>query len=145
MYTLTFAFPPDSTLTVQNVTQALRGMPYDPGFSYNLGVPYAILDDIERRYSTDDQRNLAVVEYYLHYAPGASWNHLAGVLYYREKEGALQQVQQYVQRPAGMTLLLITCSSIPINYHNQKQSFFSGVPPSLPITLACGSLPWPSA
>ena len=126
MYTLTFAFPPDSTLTVQNVTRALRGMPYDRDFSNSLGVPDPILGVIERRYSTDDQRNLAVVEHYLRYAPGASWNHLAGELYYWENEGALQQVQRYVQKPAGMTSLLVTCSSIPINYRNPKQSFFSG-------------------
>ena len=128
MYTLTFAFPPDSTLTVQNVTRALRGMPYDSDFSNDLGVPGTILLDIERRYSTDDQRNLAVVEYYLHYVPGASWNHLAGKLYYYylfEEEGALQQVQRYVQRPAGLTSLLVTCSCIHINYRNPKRSFFS--------------------
>ena len=125
MYTLTFAFPPDSTLTVQNVRRALRGMPYDRIFSNNLGVPYAILDDIQRRYSTDDQRNLAVVEHYLQYVPGASWNHLAGWLYYWEKEGALQQVRRYVQRPAGMTSLLVTCTCIPIEYQNQNTKVFS--------------------
>ena len=113
MYTLTFALPPDSTLTVQNVTRALRGMPYSYDFSYSLGVPLPILNDISRRYSSDDQRKLAVVEHYLRYAPGASWNHLAGELYYYEKEGALQQVQRYVQRQAGMTSLLVTCSCIP--------------------------------
>ena len=123
MYTLSCALPPDSTLTVQNVTGALTGMAYDYVFSSNLGVPYPILLDIEQRYSTDDQRNLAVVEYYLHYVPGASWSHLAGWLYYHEKEGALQHVQRYVQRPAGMTSLLITCTCIPINYHNQIQTF----------------------
>ena len=109
MYTLTCALPPDSTLTVQNVTRALTGMAYDRGFSSNLGVPDSILNDILHRYSADDQRNLAVVEHYLHYAPGASWSHLAGELYYYKKEGALQHVQRYVQRPAGMASLLITC------------------------------------
>ena len=98
-------------------------MTYDRVFSNILGVPGAILDDIKRRYSTDDQCNLAVVEYYLHYVPGASWNHLAGVLYYSGKEGALQQVQRYVQRPAGMTLLLITCTCIPIYYQSQNTKF----------------------
>ena len=110
MHTLTCALPPDSTLTIQNVTQALTGMAYDRGFSGTLGVPHPVLTDIEQRYSTDDQCNLAVVEHYLHYAPGASWSHLAGKLYYHEKEGALQHVQRYVQRPAGMTSLLITCT-----------------------------------
>ena len=126
LYTLTCALPPDSTLTVQNVARALTGMAYDYGFSINLGVPDSSLTDIEHHYSTDDQRNLAVIEYYLHYAPGASWSHLAGQLYYREKEGALQHVQKYVQRPAGMTSLLITCIFIPINYHDQIQIFLSG-------------------
>ena len=103
MYTLTCALPPDPTLTIQNVTQALRGMAYDRGFSRYLGVPYDILDDIEDCHSTDDQRNLAVVKCYLHCTPGASWNHLAGWLYYHEEEGALKRVLRFVQRPEGMT------------------------------------------
>ena len=122
MYTLTCALPPDSTLTIQNVTRARTGMVYSRGFSSNLGVPGPILDDIQLRYSTDDQRKLAVVEYYLHYAPGASWSHLAGELYYREQEGALQHIQRYLQRPAGMSSLLIkcTCTHVLIQYHNQN-------------------------
>ena len=123
MYTLTCALPPDSTLTVQNVSRALTGMGYDRGFCGVLGVPLSILSGIEQRYSTDDQRNLAIVEYYLHYAPGASWSHLAGLLYCSEKKGALQHIQIYVQRLAGMMTLLITCTCIPINCHNQTQSF----------------------
>ena len=72
-------------------------------------MAYTILNDIEHRYSTDDQRNLAVlvVEYHLHYSPGASWGSLAGWFYYCEQEGALQRVRRYVQKPAGITSLLI--------------------------------------
>ena len=126
--TMTCILLPDSTLTIKNVMQALATMPYDFGFrlfSTDLGVPGPILHNIERAYPTSAQRKQQVAEYYLRYAPGASWSHLAGWLHYNGQQEALQHIQRYVQRPAGMMSLVMQC--IPItNTDFTNNLFLSG-------------------
>ena len=82
-------------MTVDNVTQILNKI---PGHKWEkvmkvmdedgLCIPSPLLEEIQRRYSTDTDKNHACADYYVNCHPQAKWEHLTIELYY-EKEFAL--------------------------------------------------------
>ena len=104
----------DPTLTINN----LRRVTASVENWYNLGqygggglnVPLAVCDDIRYNtaYKTEEQKKEALLLYYLHTVPMASWPSVAGALHYREEKTALQAVNVFLKRtPAGQLSLLI--------------------------------------
>ena len=82
--------PPDPTMTVDNVTQILNKI---QGGNWEvviivLDIPRPLLEEIQRRYSTDTEKNHACADYYVNYHPQAEWKHLTMELY-RTEEFAL--------------------------------------------------------
>jgi hypothetical protein len=79
-------------MTVDNVTQILNKMPGDKWEEVmgedGLNLPLRLLKEIQRRYSTDTEKNHACADYYVNYHPKAEWEHLTVVLY-QMKEFAL--------------------------------------------------------
>ena len=78
--------PPDPTMTVDNVTQILSKV---PGYRWErvmdrgrLDIPGPLLEEIQRRYSTDTEKNHAHADYYVNYHPKAEWEHLTTKLYF---------------------------------------------------------------
>ena len=63
-----------------------------------LGVPRSVQDEIRNSsaYSSEEERRVAGVEYYLQTVPGASWGRVAGVLWFVGEQTALQAVRQYL-------------------------------------------------
>ena len=75
-------------MTVDNVTQILNkiaGHKWEKVMGEGgLGIPEPLLEEIQRRYSTDTEKNHAYVDYYVNYHPEAEWGHLTAGLYNKE-------------------------------------------------------------
>ena len=77
--------PPDPTMTVDNVTQILNKIPTDKWEEVmgggGLGITRPLREEIQRRYSTDTEKNHACADYYVNCHPEAEWKHLTKKLY----------------------------------------------------------------
>ena len=74
-------------MTVDNVTQILNKIPGHKweGVMGGLRIPRPLLEEIQRRYSTDTEKNHACADYYVNYHPDAVWDNLtAGLCSYEE-------------------------------------------------------------
>ena len=66
--------PPDPTMTVDNVTQILNKIPGDKweevmgAYGGGRDIPRPLLKEIQRRYSTDTEKNHACADYYIVYS-----------------------------------------------------------------------------
>ena len=71
-----------------------------------LGVPDAVCDDIMNNtaYKTVKEKKNALLLYYLHNVPMASWPSVAGALHYNEEKTASQAVKGFLKdTPAGQS------------------------------------------
>ncbi|CAI8042070.1 hypothetical protein GBAR_LOCUS23370 [Geodia barretti] len=98
----------DPTLTINNlrhVTSSVQDW-YDLGnYDYGLGVPPPVLDEIkEEPVLTEEEKKTKVLLYFLHNAPMVSWEKVAGALYWRKEERALQAVKQFLPVSAEASL-----------------------------------------
>ena len=74
-------------MTVDNVTQILNKISAGKWERVmdGLGIPWALLEEIKRRCSTDTEKNHACADYYVNCHPDAEWRHLTERLYAREE------------------------------------------------------------
>ena len=72
----------------------------------SLGVPVSKRQEINQQSSTEREKSLAVGDYWVNTAPGASWEKLATLLYHSGEERALAVTKQYLQQ--GM------CTQLPV-------------------------------
>ena len=74
-----------------------------------LGVPYSVMDDIRASpsHSTEEEKRIAGLQYYLQTLPGASWEDIAGLLWFMEEHTALEEVRQYLPSTYGECILLL--------------------------------------
>ena len=96
----------DSTLTINNlrtVTSSVRDLYCLGDYLYGLGVPLPVRDEIRDNpaMTTEDKRT-EVLLYFLRNVPMASWERVAGALYYM-KERALQAVKKFLTVSTGMS------------------------------------------
>ena len=104
MYVLLYS---DPTLTINNlrsVTASVKNWDELGNYYYGLGVPAAVIDKImsNSAYKTDEEKTEALLLYYLNTVPRASWQNVAGALYWREEVTALKAVNVFLQfTPAG--------------------------------------------
>ena len=63
-----------------------------------LGVSDSKLEEIQQQTSTEREKCLALIEYWIKTAPDASWEKLARMLYQRGEERALAVTKQYMQQ-----------------------------------------------
>ena len=75
----------------------------DDGLLYYLNVPDSLQDQIRGSlaYSSEEERRVAGIEYYLQTVPGASWGRVAGMLWYMGEHTALEAVRQYLPHKHG--------------------------------------------
>ena len=97
----------DPTLTINNlrlVTASVKNW-YDLGrYAGGLGIPEAVCDAIgdNTTYQTEEEKKEALLLYYLHNVPMASWPSVAGALHYCKEETASQAVKDFLKdTPAG--------------------------------------------
>ena len=98
--------PPDASLpphTLQNIVSSVGGFWNDEDLLYYLGVSYSVQDQIinSSAYSSEEERRVAGIEYYLQTMPGASWGRVAGMLWYMGEHTALEAVRQYLPHKHG--------------------------------------------
>ena len=108
-----FSLPlsPDLTLTVASVTAVLESVGNWDGLGLLLGVPQPVLGVIRRSHHGDKECKAAFSEHFVNSVPGASWNTLAGSLYYCEERKALQAVGKHLKEGKGLCGL---CGNINI-------------------------------
>ena len=98
-------FLSDGTLTTSNVCQALASVEEwrSLGYATGLDVPGAVCDDIRdnRPNKTEEEKKTEMLVYYLHTMPQASWQTIAGALYYREEVTALEAVKRFLHHTPG--------------------------------------------
>ena len=72
-------------MTVDNVTQILNKITADKWERImggdGLDIPRPLREEIQRRYSTDTEKNHAYVDYYVNCHPDAEWRLLTVTLY----------------------------------------------------------------
>ena len=80
----------------------VRGFWYGGLLDY-LGVPSAVIHQItsSQSYSSEDEKRVAGLKYYLQTVPGASWGMIASVLWYMEEHTALETVREYLPHKHG--------------------------------------------
>ena len=104
----------DPTLTINNLRLVMASVKnwYGLGlYRGGLDVPTAttaVCDEIRysTAYQTQEEKKEALLLYYLHTMPMASWRNVAGALHYLEEETALQAVKAFLKlTPAGQLIL----------------------------------------
>ena len=105
----------DPTLTINNLRLVMASVKnwYDLGrYRGGLNVPVAVCREISisTAYQTEEEKE-ALLLYYLHTMPMASWQNVAGALHCREEVTALQAVKAFLKyTPAGQLILQGTYS-----------------------------------
>ena len=108
---------PDDSLTPHTLLPAVSSVrqfwskDYDDGWGLleGLDVPYSVMDDIRASpsHSTEEEKRIAGLQYYIQTVPGASWEKIAGLLWYLEEHTALEEVRQHLPSTYGECILLL--------------------------------------
>ena len=61
-----------------------------------VGIPDSVTEEIERRSSTDTEKNKAYANYYVNYHADASWEHLTWGLYLRAELAAARESKSFM-------------------------------------------------
>ena len=97
--------PPDASLTPHTLLPPLSTVRefWDDGLLEWLCVPGSVRDQIiaSQSYSSEDEKRVAGLQYYLQTLPGASWVMIAGALWCLEEHTALETVRQYLPHTHG--------------------------------------------
>ena len=98
--------PPDLSLTPDTLFHAVSTVTdfwEDEELLHCLIVPGPVREQIPASpsYSSEDERRMAGLKYYLQTVPGASWGRIAGVLWWMEEHTALETVRQYLPHEHG--------------------------------------------
>ena len=93
-----FFSPLDPSLTASNICTALKSL---RDLDKVCKVPSHRQRQIKIEHSTEAKRRQAMVEWWLHHSPHASWKWMAGQLYYFQELTALEAVLQYTLKAAG--------------------------------------------
>ena len=75
-----------------------------------LGVPHTVKDQItaSQLYTSEDEKRMAVLQYYLQTVPGASWGSIASALWGMEEQTALETVRQYLPHKPGEYITVLS-------------------------------------
>ena len=105
------SLPADPTLTINNlrlVTSSVQDWKWLGDYHYGLGVPHAVLGEISRNPAilTEEDKMAAMLQYFLNNVPMASWQKVAGALYRRKEEKALQAAKKFLTVSRGQSAVL---------------------------------------
>ena len=97
--------PPDASLTPHTLLPPLSTVRqfWHGGLLDWLGVSWSVMDQIRasQSYSSEDEKRVAGLQYYLQTLPGASWGRIASALWCLEEHTALETVRQYLPHTHG--------------------------------------------
>ena len=104
--------PPDPTMTVDSVTQILNKIPADKWWEVmgirGLDIPGPLLKKIQRRYSTDTEKNHACADYYVNCHPEAEWEHVTMQLYFRSAFTTAKESKSFLSTGKSHNYMIIT-------------------------------------
>ena len=87
----------DPTLTVDDVTKVINKIEKNKLKVMKwIDVPESLLEEVERRYSTDSEKSHAYAYYYVHIHPDASWEHLTTKLWSEKKLSAAKDSKSFM-------------------------------------------------
>ena len=66
------------------------------GGGVGLGIPEPLLEKIQRRYSTDTEKNHACADYYVNCHSEAEWEHLTTELYFNSAFTAARESKSFL-------------------------------------------------
>ena len=97
------------------------------GLLFYLGVPDSVTSDL---YSSEDEKKMAGLQYYLQTVPGASWGRIAGALWYMEEHTALETVRQHLPHKPGEYIVVrgdvvCICHILGIHGYGVMQCWYS--------------------
>ena len=107
---LSTLFPPDPTLTVDNVSLVMKKV--EPKQRQQVleevVIVPVVIDGIKRKSHNDLERETAYVDVYVNCHPSSSWEELAGKLYRHQQVAAVEEVKSYLP-PRGEPCLCSAC------------------------------------
>ena len=87
-------------MTVDNVTQIFNKIERDEWEELmsagGLNIPWPLLEEIQRRYSTDTEKNHAYADYYVNCHPDSSWKDLTVNLYVNKEFTAARESKSFM-------------------------------------------------
>ena len=111
-------FPADTTLTINNlrlVTSSVQDWDGLGNYFFGLGVPQSVLDEISSNTAvlTEEEKIATILQYFLNNVPMASWQKVAGALYWMKEEKALQAAKKFLTVSRGQSAVLSQRLSSP--------------------------------
>ena len=105
------SLPADPTLTINNlrlVTSSVQNWKILGNCNFGLGVPQNVVNEISVNPAilTEEDKMTAMLQYFLNNVPMASWQKVAGVLYWRKEEKALQAAKKFLTVSRGQSAVL---------------------------------------
>ena len=79
-----------------------------------LHIPPSVLDEISKEHGTDDQRETAMIHYWLLHDPLASWRRLIHRLHWRSKDDHTNRIYHYAEELTGTYTDYYSLLSMPI-------------------------------
>ena len=107
---LSTLFPPDPTLTVENVGQVMEKVEPNVKMKVWESIVYYdhIIEEIQEKYSTDSEKETAYVNMYVNCDKDASWEEIAENLYQHHQLAAVDEVRSYLP-PRGEPCFWSAC------------------------------------
>ena len=99
---LCHSLSPDASITLHRVYQVTSAVKYVV-LNRCLEVPNIVKlqIDVNPAYPTEEKKREALIAYFLHSLPRASWAMLGGRLYYYNKHSSLEAAREYLQHTTG--------------------------------------------
>ena len=95
---LSILFPPDPTLTVDNVSHIMEKVEPKERQQVWKNISSTIFKDIQssEKYSTDMENEAAAIDMYIKCDPRASWKKIAKSLYHHHQVAAVAEMRSYL-------------------------------------------------
>ena len=104
------SLPADPTLTINNLrlvfTSSVQNWWRLGNYVSGLGVPPPVLHEIRDNAILTEDKMAAMLQYFLNNVPMASWQKVAGALYWMEEETALQAAKRFLTVSRGQSAVL---------------------------------------
>ena len=91
----------NAALTVANIRRVVQGLEWR-WLGEVLRIPASILDELSKEHTTDDQREAAVIRYWLLHDPLASWRRLIDQLHWQYHDDHANRISHFAEELTGM-------------------------------------------
>ncbi|MCG8625593.1 MAG: hypothetical protein MJE68_26785 [Proteobacteria bacterium] len=111
-------------MTVDNVTRILSKIPGDEWeevMGVRLGIPWQLREEIQRRYSTDTEKNHAYADYYVNCHPLVTWKRLSEELYLEDEFALAKETKSFMSTGKFFTVYTsLIVNHLPSRSHSDS-------------------------